>query len=200
MASAIGATMALGVNYLIPKLRIVLERRRAPKIARVRVPQSVAVVDGSNVALYGERKKRGKLANILLMVKALEDRGFKVYTVVDASLRHKIDSPQKLEKLVELGKIIQVPPGTPADYFILSLAEAEHGIVVSNDVFKEWREMFPWVNDKRRVVRYLVVDGRVYLYPDVRPKKKWKGKTRRARTICIDMEEVQEEYWKNYIM
>jgi len=200
IASAIGATVALSVSYITPKLKSLLERKRAPKIGKLRVPQSVVVVDGSNVALYGEKRKKGRILNILLMMKTLEDRGFKVYTVVDASLRHKIDSPQKLERLIESGKIIQVPPGTPADYFILSIAESEYGIVVSNDVFKEWKGMFPWVNDKRRVVRYLVVNERVYLYPDVRPKKKWKGAERRVRTVCIDLEEVQESYWKRYIM
>jgi hypothetical protein len=197
-----GACVALVVNYLLPWLKHYWERRNAPRHVKVRVPYSVAVVDASNVALYGQKvkEKKGKIYNILLMMKTLEERGFKVIAVADASLRYKIDEPAKLEKLVELGKILQVPPGTPADYFILSIAEAEHGLVASNDVFKEWRSLFPWVKDRYRVIRYLIEGNKVYLYPDVRPKKKWRKPHKRERIVCIDLEETQEEYWKRYIM
>ncbi len=204
IVSAIVATLVtITYFHVLPKVKHYIEKKTAPRKARVKVPYNVAVVDASNVALYGEKadkRKKGKVKNIILMIKTLEDRGFKVFAVADASLRHKVDDPAKLERLVTSGKVAQVPPGTPADYFILSIAEAEHAIVVSNDVFKEWRELFPWVKDKNRVVRYLIENDRVYLYPDVRPKKKWKEKYKRSRPLCVDLEETQEEYWKRYIM
>ncbi|UXD22893.1 hypothetical protein IPA_09315 [Ignicoccus pacificus DSM 13166] len=201
LSALIASATTLGYVALYPKLKTIIEKRRAPRYSKVRVPYNVAIVDASNVALYGSaRKGKGSLSNILMMIKVLEDKGFKVYAVADASLRHKIDEPNKYEKLVQAGKIIQVPPSTPADYFILSMAEAEHGIVVSNDAFREWRDQFPWVKDRIRVVRYLIEGNRVYLYPDVKPKRKWKPKQKRRRIICIDLEETQEDYWKRYIM
>ncbi|ALU12776.1 hypothetical protein EYM_07390 [Ignicoccus islandicus DSM 13165] len=201
IAALIASLTSILYITAFPYLKRLIERKRENQNIKIKVPQNVAVLDISNIALYGEKKsKKGSIERALIAIKTLEERGFKVIAIADASLRHKIDKPDKLDKLIELGRVIQAPPNTPADYFILATAENEYGIVISNDSFKEWRERFPWVKDKRRVIRYLIIDGRMYLYPDVRPKKKWKDRTVRTREICIDLEEVQEGYWKNYVM
>ncbi len=201
IAALVSSIVTLAYLSGVPYLKRVIQKRSETKNVKIRVPQNVAVLDVSNVALYGEKKReKGSIERVLVAIKTLQDRGFRVIAVSDASLRYKIDKPDKLEKLIELGKVIQAPSGTPADYFILSIAESEYGIVVSNDSFKDWRDYFPWIKDKRRVVRYLVIDGKMYLYPDVRPKKKWKGKEKRVREVCIDLSEEQEEYVNNYVM
>jgi len=202
IASALAVILTLTTNAAVPKLKKFIEKKLAPHHAKVKVPYQTAVVDASNVVLHGPKpNKKGRIENLLIVMKALQDRGFEVYAVADASLRHKVDRPDVLEKLIIKGKVLQAPAGTPADYFILSIAESEYGFVVSNDVFKEWRHLFPWLRDKYRVIRYLIAGNKVYLYPDVRPKKKKKKKAEVRRVYCIDIEKEGEDDWsKFYVM
>ena len=194
------ALITLITNYLAPKAKKYVEKRLAPRHARVRIPQSTVVVDASNVVLHGPKpNKKGRIENLLIVLKALEDRGFKVYAVADASLRHKVDRPDILEKLIQKGKVLQAPASTPADYFILSIANEEYAAVVSNDVFKEWRELFPWVKDKYRIIRYLIAGNKVYFYPDIRPKKKRKRKEV-PRVYCVDVEKEESDWSRFYVM
>ena len=197
VSSLVATLVTLLIGFGLPKLKQLIEKLRAPFEARIGVPFNVAIIDGSNVALHRSRKK-GKLENILLVSQALESRGFKTKIVVDASLRYKIDKPHVLERLIQTNKVIQVPSGTPADYWVLALAEAEGGIVISNDAFREWAHLFPWVKDRRRVIRYLIDDHKVFFYPDVRPWKKYKKKSVK-KVICIDVEGEERDWSKYYL-
>ena len=200
--SAISATIASATYLLLPKLKLYIEKKMAPKRVKVKVPQNVAVIDASNVVLHGPKVKKnvGRIENLLIAMKKLQDRGFKVIAIADASLRHKVDKPEILEKLIEKGKVYQAPAGTPADYFLLSIADREYGIVISNDVFKEWKDLFPWVKDKYRVIRYMIVGNEIYFYPDIKPRKKFKKQKSIPRVYCIDLEREEEGHTKYYVM
>jgi hypothetical protein len=135
----------------------------------------VAVIDGNNVA-YEEPSRRGnpKLGNIRRMRDALEACGYRPLTIVDATLRHEIDDCEAMEKLLEDGEIRQAPAGTPADFFVLETAEHEGGIVVSNDIYRQWRKEHPWIAHRR--VPFMIVDGHVEPYfgnlePGFRPER-----------------------------
>lgn len=119
----------------------------------------VAVVDGSNVAHASEGGAR--LENLKAMCRKLEEEGYRPVVVVDASLRHTIDDKAGYEALVGEGTIRQAPPGTDADYFILSFARELDGRVVSNDRFRELQKPFPEITAD--VIRYMVIDGEVVL-------------------------------------
>lgn len=120
----------------------------------------VAIVDGSNVA-YSTEGGAPRLENILLVSQKLRDEGYRPVVVVDAALRHNIDRKAEFERLVDDGSIKQAPPGTDADYFILSFARDLDASVVSNDRFKERRQAFPEASE--RVIRYMIVDRDVVL-------------------------------------
>ncbi|MHA1224787.1 MAG: NYN domain-containing protein, partial [Candidatus Heimdallarchaeaceae archaeon] len=49
------------------------------------------------------------------------------------------------------------------DKFILRLAEEENAMIVSNDLFKEFKEASPWIDQRR--IPYTILDGEVYLHP-----------------------------------
>ncbi|NPA85233.1 MAG: hypothetical protein GXO07_04415 [Crenarchaeota archaeon] len=199
LAILLAVTVTLATNLLVPRLKRYVEKKSAPRHARVRVPHSVAVVDASNVVLHGPKpNNKGRIENLLIVMDALKKRGFEVYAVADASLRYKVDKPEVLEKLLNKGKVLQTPAGTPADYFILSIAEREYGLIISNDVFKEWREQFPWVRDKYRVVKYLIAGNEVYFYPDVRPKRKKRRREVSARHEELAEEREEREDWSKY--
>ncbi len=122
--------------------------------------ERVAIVDGSNVA-YSTEGGGPKLENILLVSQKLRDEGYRPVVLVDAALRHNIDRRAEFERLVDDGAIKQAPPGTDADYFILSFARDLQAPVVSNDRFKDRRQAFPEASE--RVIRYMILDRDVVL-------------------------------------
>lgn len=122
--------------------------------------QRVAIIDGSNVA-YSTEGGGPRLENILLVSQKLRAEGYRPVVVVDAALRHNIDRKGEFERLVDEGAIKQAPPGTDADYFILSFARDLDASVVSNDRFKERRQAFPEAQE--RVIRYMILERDVVL-------------------------------------
>lgn len=124
-----------------------------------------AVVDGSNVA-YENRTSDGKprVANLTAVCDALEAEGFDVTVIVDAALFHQVDDPAALDELIDRGVIHQAPAGTDADYFILEYADETRAIVVSNDRYRDRREEFPWLEERR--VPLMIIDEHVQLQED----------------------------------
>jgi hypothetical protein len=127
------------------------------------VSKPVAVVDGSNVALE-EKTNDGKpkMENIARMRRALEIQGYRPIIITDARLKYDIDDKTQYERLEGEGIIHQAPAGTQADYFILTTAQIENGIVISNDQFHEWVSEFPWVEGRR--IPFMIVDGNVEIH------------------------------------
>jgi hypothetical protein len=119
----------------------------------------IALIDGSNVAHFGEGGAR--LTNLSAVRAKLSEEGYEPIIVVDAALRHQIDDDESYERMVEAGQIRQAPAGTDADYFILSFARELNASVVSNDRFKERQKDFPEAFD--RVIRYMIVENEVVL-------------------------------------
>ncbi len=176
LVGVVAAVASVATSLAVWKI---LTRRR--KLTRLVVPSNTVVVDGANVAFHGGKGCKAK--NLVLVLKELRRRGFDVKIVVDASLRHKIDKPSKLEKMIKKGIVIQAPPTAPADYFILRLAEDLGAPVVSNDMYRDWAKEFPWIKNPSRIVRYMICGRRVYFYPDIRPaKRQRRKKVIKART------------------
>ena len=149
--------------------------KAAPKPARQAPARKknaeVVVVDGSNVA-YEERAENGKakVGNIIAIEKELVDQGYDPIIIVDAALRHDIDDPDALEDLIDDRSVRQAPAGTDADFFVAKIA-AEHGAkVVSNDVFRPYRQQFPWLEERRWP--FMIARGAVTLYERTNPKKR----------------------------
>lgn len=115
-------------------------------------PNGLAVIDGSNMAHLGESKK-ARVKYLELVVDEARRQGYSPIVFVDAYLRHEIDDQKKLEDLIRVGKVRQVPARTQADEFILQEAEHLDAVVVSNDLFKPYQGEFPWVVDSARFRR-----------------------------------------------
>ena len=131
---------------------------RDPKVTEHRAPPTKAIVDGSNVA-HSTEGERPRLRNISLVRDKLREEGMEAILVVDAALRHRIDDPAGLERLVDAGEVNQAPAGTDADYFILSFARELDAAIVSNDRFKDRIAAFPEAEDD--MSRYMIVADEV---------------------------------------
>ena len=136
------------------------DRARGEAIKINRAPPTRAIVDGSNVA-HSTEGERPRLRNIILVRDKLREEGMEAILVVDAALRHRIDDPAGLERLVDAGEINQAPAGTDADYFILSFARELDAAIVSNDRFKDRIASFPEAAED--MIRYMIVADEVVL-------------------------------------
>jgi hypothetical protein len=127
---------------------------------------AVAVVDGANVA-YIERNENGapKVSNLTKVRSALIKMGYKVVIIVDASLRHQVDDHEKLESLLDQQIARQAPADTDADYFITELARKMDALIISNDEFAQYREKYPWLEERR--VPLMIINGLVELYEPI---------------------------------
>jgi len=100
----------------------------------------LVLVDGSNAAYGGDGCP--KLSRILAIHEELDSLGLRSITIVDASLRHRIDDPVALEKEIRAERIFQAPAGRQADEFLLQLGrKRQHDgypvFILTNDRFPE---------------------------------------------------------------
>lgn len=126
-------------------------------------PRGTIVVDGSNVACE-EQTEDGKprVENIELALDVLRRQYEHVIVIIDAALHHNIDKPRELRRLLDDQVVRQAPAETPADYFILEMADALDADVLSNDRFRQYHRRWPWIEHRR--IPFMIIDGRLIIY------------------------------------
>ncbi|MCG3167933.1 MAG: hypothetical protein POELPBGB_03733 [Bacteroidia bacterium] len=132
------------------------------------------VIDGSNVAhnSQGNEKSKARVANIIALTKELQKRGFTDISVIaDAALRHRLEDKDKLGELKKLVDYLEAPAETQADMFILQYVKMQHCLLVSNDLFRDWKNIDPWVahNIDYYRIAFLIKEDAVLL-PDLDKK------------------------------
>lgn len=130
------------------------------------------IIDGSNVAHNSNAAANGKprVANILLMVDFLKTKGFEEIMVInDAALKHRLADADKLDELKEKAVYMEAPKENPADLFIIQYVKMHHCLLVSNDVFREWKIRDPWVADNIDFYRLsFLINNKEVLVPDLK--------------------------------
>ncbi len=130
------------------------------------------VIDGSNVAFNNagnSNNAKARIENVILVVEELKKRGFTQITViVDAALRYRLEDKDRLPELKEMVEYLEAPAESPADIFILQVVKHEHCLLVSNDIFREWKIQDPWVAQNIDYYRmsFMIKDDKVLL-PDL---------------------------------
>ncbi len=128
------------------------------------------IIDASNVAHFGKGKEgQPSLNNILKAIEALKGLGYEPFAIADAPLRHEIDNKEEFNKILEEGKVQQVPSGTTADHFILKIAYEENAKILSNDMFREYNDEFKDIASKR--IPYDIKGGEISIGTSSKPKK-----------------------------
>ena len=126
------------------------------------------LVDGTNVMHWDKSGSGVTLKHLLAVTGYLDGRGIDYKVLFDASSRHKLGDDERalFEQLIGTRpeRFSQVPAQTRADDFLLMLADDEPGAkIVSNDVYRDYAARFPWVGDRARFIRGMVLGGRVLL-------------------------------------
>jgi hypothetical protein len=112
---------------------------------------SAYVIDGS-VLCCDDRTKIWNFERLEIAIKQVEElmsAGDELKVFVDASLPFKLSGPdkQRLEQFITKGKITKAPAGVQADGFILRWAEERRAIVITNDLYRDYVNTFPWINE-----------------------------------------------------
>lgn len=101
--------------------------------------------DGSNIALHRKTpKKKAKFQNLVILKKYVNELKelfpIEWEIVVDATLRHRINNKEALEKEIRTGVIVQCPCKVEADAFILEFFKnhPENTLIISNDGFEKY--------------------------------------------------------------
>lgn len=152
------------------------------------------IIDAANVAFYhkGENSK-AKLNNIILAVRALEKENHNFLIIADASLRHSIDDKDTYLKLVNDDVIDEVPVGTIADHYILTLAEEENAKILSNDKFRDFASEFPDIQSMR--IPFSIENNNFILGKTKKPKKV----KNLLQNICDEtLNELERKRWSVY--
>ena len=110
-------------------------------------------LDGSNLcAKHGT--KQFNFARLEMAVDQIRrlcfDLEIEVRIFVDASLKYKLDPNDKssLEDQISDGTIIMTPAGVTADSYLLHWSDQHNAIVVSNDLFREYKKKYPWLGER----------------------------------------------------
>ena len=163
------SSLFVGLAYFSRDIILGIARRTRTTSSRifpeVSYPLETVILDGSNIA-WEEKNNSNKpqINNIESMINQLSRANFKkIITVADAALRYQIDEQKRLDRLVREGAMKMLPARVDGDKFILRIAEEENAMIVSNDMFKEFRESTPWIDERR--IPYTILDGEVYLHP-----------------------------------
>jgi len=132
---------------------------------RVDYPTDKILIDGSNVA-WDEPSPDGKadIANLVLAVRELENAGFReIKVIVDAALRYQVKDTKKFDELAKKGVFKVLPAKVSGDLFILRLSQQTGAVILTNDLFKEFRERFKWIDSRR--VPFSIIGGQFFLHP-----------------------------------
>ncbi len=131
-------------------------------MSAVRARQRV-VVDGSNFATEG--RTLPSLVQLDEAVRAFmeESPDAEIIVVVDASFEHRVAASERRRfKESELaGEVVTPPAGAVGrgDAFILKIADRIGAVVLSNDSFQEFHELYPWLFDVGRLIGGKPVPG-----------------------------------------
>jgi hypothetical protein len=120
------------------------------------------VIDGNNVILHTRNSVNGgTLGNLNRLIEKCSKEGYDCLPLVSAKLKYTIDNPKQLLDSINQGTIIETPAGTDSDLFILETTKLFQAFVVSNDLFREYREQYYEVLKRR--VPFLIIRNKVII-------------------------------------
>ncbi|MBD3213479.1 MAG: hypothetical protein GF311_12800, partial [Candidatus Lokiarchaeota archaeon] len=118
------------------------------------------VVDGANIARFNENGDGsiGRMKNLRILINTLDSLNIQNYVVMfDRSLYYIIDNQAEYQKLIKDAKFIEIPGGTQADHFILQYAKREDAYIISNDIFRDFYELYgrEWIVENRIAFQFV---------------------------------------------
>ena len=158
-----------------PRKTITLATRQAPLVKqppKLNVSESTylcLVVDGLNVMWSGKDQPRLEL--LLSVLIDFLPRTKDLLCIFDANTRYVLNEEQSVrhaDAYIQLLKsfsdnFFEAPAGMQADDLILSESNSRRGLVVSNDLFRNYETSHPLVNSRDRFLRTKTIRETLYV-------------------------------------
>jgi len=135
------------------------------------------IIDGSNVCRYNSGQNENKeaiLCHVLSLCNMLSEADLNYRCYFDANLRYVIPESLKSTDLFIYDSMLkrikdiffEVPGSSDADAFILQDASHNGAYVITNDNYKPYREQHEWLNDKERLIKFMIKNETIII-PDM---------------------------------
>jgi hypothetical protein len=123
-------------------------------------PLDRIVVDGNNVARTDEEDKGASSEKLIRLYKELRDpyKFKEIIIVISAAFKHNSKDFNKLSRFIKRKIIRETPAGASDDYFIIQQAIQMNALILTNDLFRDWKKKYPELKDeieKRRVTFFI---------------------------------------------
>ena len=108
------------------------------------------------------------LKHLLAITRYFDECGIRWEVLFDASSRHLLSAEEQavFEDLLKTRpeEFQQVPAKTRADDFLLMRADADPAArIISNDMYRDYAAEYPWVGERKRFIRGMVMRDEVFL-------------------------------------
>lgn len=166
----IGEKVSQTYEDAVPEILMAEANQTSSEIGNVRSNTSSAagrlsgrtiLVDGTNVCFWGRYESSPSIAPILTLAQALDAEGADWQICFDASTRHHLAKSGMGDEVAyenllrrRSERFTEMPGGSCADVFLLGAAAADpKTIIVTNDLFRDHAEQYPFVREKKRLIR-----------------------------------------------
>lgn len=132
-------------------------------------------IDGSNL-IHWTKDHSIDTHPLDVLCRTLRDANVDFLVFFDANIKYLLQeaglpvtpkdrSTKDLERIFELhtDEISVVPAGSSADDFILQRVHISKGMVISNDRYTDYRDIYPWLGNPERIHRGYVDKGQLYI-------------------------------------
>ncbi|UYP43937.1 hypothetical protein NEF87_000222 [Candidatus Lokiarchaeum ossiferum] len=119
------------------------------------------VCDISNIASFDQRLGKPKLHYVDALFDAMSNE-YKIIAIADNSLYRKIDEKKRYKSdYLSTHKIIEAPAKCAADTYILQYAWSNDSFIISNDLFREYKQ-YPreWVENHR--ISFMIINNQIF--------------------------------------
>ena len=126
------------------------------------------LIDGTNVMHWAKSRYGVTLKHLLAITRYFDECGVRWEVLFDASSRYLLSAKEQavFENLLKTRpeEFQQVPAKTRADDFLLMLADADPAArIISNDMYRDYAAEYPWVGERKRFIRGMVMRDEVFL-------------------------------------
>ena len=126
------------------------------------------LIDGTNVMHWAKGRSGVTLKHLLAITRYFDECGIRWEVLFDASSRHLLSAEEQavFEDLLKTRpeEFQQVPAKTRADDFLLMRADADPAArIISNDMYRDYAAEYPWVGERKRFIRGMVMRDEVFL-------------------------------------
>lgn len=116
------------------------------------------VIDGTNVCWWFGQSHPDELSiqPLVSVLVAILENGDDFYCVFDASTPHVLDEEGKKDQAAQITSLLKKQPkrffmvtgSTRADGVILHDADANNRRIITNDIYRDYRDRYAWLSDK----------------------------------------------------